>query len=127
MLYIEIVEDKESFELEIGDSKFTLRRFDSETYRQIEKRYTKKTKNHRTGIVFTETDDYEVNAELLDYMILGWSGIKSPVSKEDVPCTKENKLKLPGSVKVRILEACDADSVTSSAGDEGKGESGTPS
>ena len=122
MAFIEIVESDESFELQIGDSVFTLRRFDSEIYRQIEKKHTKKTKNHRTGIIFSEADDYEVNADLLDYMVLDWGGIKSPLTKADVPCTRENKLKLPGSIKVQIIEACDADSVT---GEQEKKESGT--
>ncbi|MBW2599928.1 MAG: hypothetical protein JRD89_12630 [Deltaproteobacteria bacterium] len=111
-MFIEIVEDRETFELEISDSTLTLRRFDSEAYRQIEKRHTKKQKNLRTGQIFTETDEYAVNADLLDYMIVDWKGIKSPITADDVPCTKEMKNKLPGSVKVQIIEACDADSIT---------------
>jgi len=124
MPFIEIVESEESFELPISDSVLTCRRFDSETYRQIEKKHTKKNKNHRSGVIFSETDDYAVNADLLDYMILDWKGIHSPLTKKEVPCTRENKLKLPGVIKVRIIEACDADSVT---GESGKAESGTTS
>ena len=113
MAYIEIVEDQETFELEIGDSRLKLRRFNAEEHKQIEKRHTKKEKNLRSGQWIRDTDDYAVNEDVLDYIILGWEGIKSPVTGEDVPCTKEMKQKLPGSVKLRILDACDADSISS--------------
>lgn len=122
-MYIEIVEDQETFELEMGDSRFVLRRFDSDVYRKIEKKHTIKNKNHRTGQIFTEIDEYAVNDDLLDYMIVDWSGIKSPTTSSDVPCTKEMKSKLPGSVKVKIIEACDADSIT--GGEQKKEKGGT--
>lgn len=112
-MFIEIVEDEETFELEIGDSMLTLRRFDSEVYRKIEKKHTKREKNYRTGQVAKDVDEYAVNADLLDYMIVDWKGIKSPTTGADVPCTKEMKRKLPGAVKIQITEACDSESITS--------------
>lgn len=124
MSFIEIIESDESFELPIGDSVFTLRRFGSEVYKQVEKKHTKKDKNRRTGVIFTDPDEHAINEDLLDYMILDWQGIKSPTTKADVPCTRENKLKLPGGAKMQIIGACDADSVT---GEQGKKESGTTS
>ena len=51
-----------------------------------------------------------------DREIVDWENVKSPTTGEDVPCTKEMKNKLPGSVKVRIIEECDSDSITDSAG-----------
>ncbi len=112
MSFIEIVEDSETFELEIGESKLILRRFDSEIYKQIEKRHTKKEKNYRTGQWIRDVDEFEVNADLLDYMIIEWKDVKSPITGEDVACTREMKIKLPGSVKMRVIEACDVDSIT---------------
>lgn len=112
MGFIEIVEDGETFELPIGDSILTLRRFDSEVYRKIEKKHTKKEKNYRTGQMIKDVDEYAVNLDLLDYMIIGWKGVRSPVSGEDVPCTKEMKSKLPGAVKIQVTEACDSESIT---------------
>ena len=112
MAYIEIVEDQETFELEMGDSRFTLRRLDSETYKGIEKKHTKKEKNLRTGQWIRDVDDHAVNADVLDYVIVDWAGIRSPTTGDDVPCTKEMKQKLPGSVKLRILDACDADNIS---------------
>ena len=112
MAFIEIVEDQETFELEIGDSGLTLRRFDSEIYRRIEKKHTKTNKNYRTGQMIKDTDEYAINIDLLDYMVVGWKGVKSPTTGEDVPCTKEMKAKLPGSIKIQITEACDSESIT---------------
>ena len=121
MPYIEIVEIEESFELPIGDSIIVCRRFDTEVYKNIEKKHTKKSKNQRTGVIFADTDDHAINSDLLDYMIIGWRGVKSPLTGGDVPCTRENKLKLPSAAKVLIIEACDANSVS---GSEKKVESG---
>lgn len=112
MTFIEIVEDEESFRLDIGESYFDLRRFDSTIHTQIEKKHTKKKKNMRTGEWMKEVDERAVNNDLLDYMITGWGNIKSPTTREDVPCEKKNKIRLPGSVKIQIIEACDADSIT---------------
>jgi len=112
MSFIEIIEDSETFKLAIGESSFTLRRFDSQIYREIEKRHTTKTKNLRQGGWIKEVDEFAVNEDLLDYMITGWKDIKSPLTGQDVECSKENKNKLPGSVKVQIIEACDADSIS---------------
>lgn len=125
MAFIEIVEGQETFELEIGDSALTLRRFDSEVYKRIEKKHTKKEKNYRTGQVIRDVDEYAVNLDLLDYMIVDWRGVKSPTTGEDVPCTKEIKQKLPGSVKMRITEACDSDSITTEKKTESQSSAGT--
>jgi len=112
MPFIEIIDDEESFRLDVGDSYFELRRFDSANYNEIEKKHTKKKKNFRTGEWIKEVDDRSVNDDLLDYMVTGWGHIKSPTTGEDVPCEKKNKIKLPGSVKMQIIEACDADNIT---------------
>lgn len=119
MSFIEIIEDSETFELAIGESSFTLRRFDSQSYKDIEKRHTTRTKNLRQGGWIKEVDDYAVNEDLLDYMIVDWKNIRSPLTGQDVECTKAMKNKLPGSVKVQIIEACDADSI-STGNPEGK-------
>jgi len=120
MSFIEIVEEQETFEHPVGDSTLILRRFDSEVYRDIEKRHTKRQKNLRQGGWIEEQDSYAINADLLDYMVVDWRYVRSPVLNEDVPCTRENKLKLPNSIKIEILDACDADSITRGGPDEGQ-------
>jgi hypothetical protein len=111
-MYIEIIEESESFELPIGDSVFELRRFGSDVHRLIEKKHTTKKKNPRTGLFMVEKDTYAINADLLDYMITGWENVKAPTTGADVPCEYDIKQQLPGVVKVQIIEACDADSIT---------------
>lgn len=125
MGFIEIVEEQETFELKIGESMLTLRRFDSKVYRDFEKDHTTNKKNYRTGDISKEVDEYAVNLDLLDFMIISWKNVKSPTTGEDVSCDKKTKAKLPGSVKMRITEACDSDSITTekktepkSSGDE---------
>ena len=113
MSFIEIIEDQETFELPIGESTLILRRFDTGIFKDIEKSHTTKSKNLRQGGWIKEVDEYAVNEDLLDYMIVGWKNVKSPISHEDVPCDKEMKNKLPSSVKVQVIEACDVDSITS--------------
>ena len=112
MGFIEIVEKEETFQLKIGESLLTLRRFDSAVYKEIEKEHTTNKKNYRTGVMSKEVDEYAVNLDLLDHMIVGWQHIKSPTTGEDVPCDKKTKGKLPGTVKLKITEACDSDSIT---------------
>jgi len=119
MSFIEIVEEQETFEYAVGDSTLILRRFDSEVYRDIEKRHTRRQKNLRQGGWIEEQDTYAINADLLDYMVVDWKDVKSPTTGDDVPCTRENKLKLPNSVKVAVLEACDTDSITGNSRAEG--------
>lgn len=111
MSYIEIIEPDESFVLVLGKSEFDLRRFDSAKYNEIEKRHTQRIPN-RSGGFTIEVDSAAVNADLLDYMIIGWRKVRSPVTKADIPCTYETKQKLPGGVKLKITQACDAESIT---------------
>ena len=70
-------------------------------------------KSFKRGQQIIEVDDDLINDDLLDYMINGWQNIKNPVTAKDEPCTRENKIRLPGSVKVEIVEACDQDSIIS--------------
>lgn len=113
MGFIQIVEDQERFDLEVGDSILILRRFDSQVYKEIEKKHTVRKKHFRSGQMIEDSDSFAINEDLLDYMLTDWKDVKSPTTGEDVPCTRENKIKLPSSVKLQITEACDADSVTS--------------
>lgn len=109
MSFVTIVAEDESFNLKVGDSVFHLRRFTSAQYRQIEKRHTKKY--WKRGQQVVEVDEDAVNNDILDYIITGWENIKHPKSREDVPCTIENKIALPSNVKIQINEACDAEDI----------------
>ena len=123
--FIEIVEEQETFEFPMGASTFVLRRVDTEVYRDIEQRHTRRHKNVRKGGWFEEQDNYAINADLFDYMIVGWRSVKSPLTGKDVACTREIKLKLPSAVKVAILEVCDGDSITGGGPEADTGEKKT--
>ena len=110
MSFIEIVSDDERNVYELGESKIIYRRFDSEVFYKIQKKHTqKKGINKRTGLPNVETDDKAINDELLDWLIVEWTGIHHPQTGQDVPCTKENKLKLPSSIKTQLIERADAE------------------
>ena len=114
--FIEIVSDDERNLFESGESKIFYRRFDSEVFYRIQKKWTtKKGIDKRTGMPKMETDDKQVNDELLDWLICEWQNIKDPKTGKDVPCTKENKLKLPSSIKTQLIERADAESTQKDA------------
>lgn len=109
-VFIEIVSEDEKNVLAIGDSKIFYRRFDSEVFNKIQKKWTVvKGTDRRTGQPKRESDDKAINDELLDWLITGWENIKHPVTGADVACTKENKLKLPSGVKTQLIEHADAE------------------
>jgi hypothetical protein len=75
----------------------------------------KKGIDKRSGMPKMETDDKAVNDELLDWLIVDWKNIKNPQTGSDVPCTKENKLKLPSSIKAALIERADSESTQNDA------------
>lgn len=102
MGFITIVTDDESFEHRIGDSVFVLRRVPDDVTRRIFKRHTKSRPGREP-----ETDYFAVTADVLDHAIVDWRGIKHPVTKEDLPCTRAYKVALPAGVKAEIMDAID--------------------
>ncbi len=90
---VQIIDPEERFVIEVEGARLTLRRVDSATLAAMERR-------HRA-----DGDRRAVNDDVLDYALLDWSGVHSPLGGAEVPCTRENKLRLPASVKLKILAA----------------------
>ena len=88
---IHLIDPEERFILEAEGAKLTLRRIDSATMMAIERK--------------TGGDAAKAADEALDYALVDWDGVASPLGEVEVPCTRENKLKLPTSVKSRIMAA----------------------
>lgn len=107
--FVEIVTDDERNELWIDDSVIYYRRFDSQVYRDIEKRHSKNKGRDRTGQPIIETDQAAINDDVLDYVITGWGTVVNPTTKEPVPCTREYKLKLSASVRLQVIQMADSD------------------
>lgn len=89
---IQIIDPEERFTLEMDGARLTLRRMDSGTLMEIEQRCQKEPGVPR-------------NDQVLDYVLVDWEGVTSPLGEAEVPCTRENKLKLPAAVKLKVLAA----------------------
>jgi hypothetical protein len=90
---IQIIDPEERFQLGMEGAVMHLRRLDSATLTAIERRHA------------ANRDRNRVNEDVLDYILLDWSGVTSPLGGTEVPCTRENKLRLPTAVKLRLLAA----------------------
>lgn len=90
---VQIIDPEERFTIEVEGASLTLRRVDSATLMALERRHN------------NQGDRRAVNDEVLDYALLDWSGVHSPLGQAEVPCTRENKLRLPASVKLKVLAA----------------------
>ncbi|MBU2518513.1 MAG: hypothetical protein KKB57_13080 [Proteobacteria bacterium] len=88
---VQIIDPEERFALEMETSSFVLRRIDSATMVALERR--------------CRGQEGSLNDEVLDYVLMDWEGVTSPLGGADVPCTRENKLRLPAAVKLKILSA----------------------
>ncbi len=88
---IQIIDPEERFTLSYQGASFTLRRIDSATLVALERR--------------GEGQKSALNDEILDYILIDWEGVASPLGEAAVPCTRENKLHLPGAVKLKLLAA----------------------
>ena len=108
MGFIEIVDEEERFELRMEDTVFQLRRLSAEIYNDIVKRHTRRSGRDRQGRWIEERNEEEIDRALLDYVIVGWKGVVHPVSKKEIECSRDMKMRLPGSVRLEILEATDA-------------------
>lgn len=93
---IQIIDPEERFTLHLEGAQIFLRRLDSNSQRAMERRH--QGADQRASM----TDD------VLDYVILDWQGVMSPLGGAEVPCTRDNKLRLPSAVKLKVLAASQA-------------------
>ena len=106
--FIQIISKDERCTYQNGDSKIYYRRLPASEVTRIEKKWTtKKGRNARTGEPIIETDLEQFNNDLIDYLIIDWSGIKDANDK-DVPCTKDMKLLLPSEVRRELIDLAGA-------------------
>ncbi len=90
---IQIIDPEERFPLPLEGAVFHLRRLDSATQQALERRHA------------ADPDRNALAEDLLDHLILDWEGVTSPLGDAPVPCTRENKLRLPLAVKLRVMAA----------------------
>jgi hypothetical protein len=101
--FIEIVDEQERIEHCFGDSRLILRRLTPETHEEIRRRHTKRYRT-KSGEWAKELDENAVLLDCIDYVIVGWSGVKHPVTKQDVPCTPENKKRIPIQAMGEVMD-----------------------
>lgn len=99
---IQIIDPEERFTLELEGARLVLRRIDSASLMALERRLGG-TPGRREEPGGTRRD--RLNDEVLDYVLLDWQGVTSPLDGSEVPCTAENKRRLPAAVKLKILAA----------------------
>lgn len=90
---IQIIDSEERFTLEIEGATLYMRRLGSGTLQELKSRLP------------VPPDSGQVNAEILDYVIIDWEGVSTPLGDVPVPCTRENKVALPAYIKAEVLRA----------------------
>lgn len=87
---IQIIDPEERFTLEIEGATLHLRRMSSEAL---------------MGMESTASYKGQLNELVLDYVLVDWEGVTTPLGDVAVPCTRENKLALPAFIKAKVLLA----------------------
>ena len=100
MAFIEIIDEEERISRRFEGSLVQFRRLDAETADRIEKRYRRE---RQTTNDERQIDEAERRKDLIDYIILSWENVLHPVTKLPVPCTRDNKVKLPQKILAEIL------------------------
>lgn len=117
---IQLISRDEVFEIGDADCAFTLRRLSPDVVREARRRHTKRIEHsaermasesdamrQALGALREETDEIEVDKDILDYVIQDWRGVEL-TDGSPAPCTREHKHSLPNSVKAEILAAVGA-------------------
>jgi len=115
---IQLISRDEVFEIGDADCAFTLRRLSPDVVREARRRHTKRIEHsaerieseamrHALGALRDETDEAEVDKDILDYVIQDWRGVEL-TDGSPAPCTRDHKHGLPNSVKAEILAAVGA-------------------
>lgn len=82
------------------DTTYTLRPIAVDDHRRITKERTKQVPNRRTHQNEPVTDFDAVNDDVLDFVLVDWSGIL--FRGQPVPCAREHKLKLDGPRRIAL-------------------------
>lgn len=114
MAFITIVETDEAFAWQPTDedsgkkydSVFSLRIVPDEVDKDIRKRHTKQVWQKKTRSMVDKLDEPSYIADLIDYAIVGWSGMKAASTGAELPCSTEMKTRIPEKFKAEVLRLC---------------------
>lgn len=109
-MYIEIVQPEETFDHVVAlpdgtpsNTVLSLRIVDDATEKRLRKAATGKPVFER-GQRHEPFDSHKFIATVLDFAIVGWSGVRH--QGRELPCTLEFKLLLPERVKTEVIRLC---------------------
>ncbi len=127
-MYLEIIDDDAPFDFrpvdeetgEASDTVFQLRVLPDADQRRLDKQHTKPTFDKKARRMVDKRDDGAYVADVLDTVIVGWSGVKSARTGTDIPCSREMKARLPERLKVEILRLAVGKEVGSMLAEEKK-------
>lgn len=99
---IHIVDAEERFKIRVPetDAVFICRRLPEEKAAEIQAQH--RPPKNATAQEIEDCARAAAEAEF-DYLLVGWEGVAHPISGEEVPCTPENKKRLPKLVKSFII------------------------
>ncbi len=90
-MFIEIVDREERITKRFGDSVIYMRRIDAFGAEELGR-----------------ADEKDRRGEIINQIIIDWENVRHPVTKEAIPCTRENKLRLPQGILLEILREAQA-------------------
>ena len=105
----------ETERLDVADSKlegvddgdpetvYTIRPLTQRIIDDIRARHTRSVLNKVTHRKESVTDDRAMAEDLLDYLLVSWSGVLFKASREPVPCTKDYKIQALAGTRVEAL------------------------
>jgi hypothetical protein len=111
-----VVRDSELVQDGDKDTSYTLRTLTRDKHREIQKANTEKVINKRTHQREDRVDWSAVTDDLIDYVIVAWTGIL--IGGKPAPCDRAHKLLLDTPTVDAMLERAGLNEVTG-RGDEG--------
>ncbi len=88
------------------DSTFQLQIVTDDTDRVLRKEHTRQVWDKKQRRTVDKLDEPAFVAAVLDHAIVGWKGIRSATTGEELPCTSALKTRLPEKWKAEILRLC---------------------
>jgi hypothetical protein len=85
-----------------AEVRYELRELTTAGWRRLHKAHTKRVPNKSTKQMESVTDQEAFADALVDYVLVGWSGIVER-GGTPAPCTTENKLRLDSLVKAALV------------------------
>jgi hypothetical protein len=106
--------------LQDGDKEtvYTLRRLTREKHREIVKANTERVINKRTHQREERTDWAAVTDDLIDYVLVAWSGVL--YQGQPAPCDREHKMLLDAPTSDGLLERAGLNEITAGANPEAR-------